>query len=322
MLELGLFWFGAAVIVVALLMLFINAFQQNKVWGIAGLVLLVPLLVHILLAWNSLAVRKATYALIIGVLAILVSIAGGALKHLPFLSKHEVVQTLEENIAPPKDVPLPNEEQAKAVTITGDEEYDPVLSGGEFEEVDVEKMVPPSTTPVHKTAAPRYHAIQVEELSAVINKRVRLTMANGEFVNGTLTNIQENAVTIESAVEGGSLGLSYNLNQIDSIAVQLAAGEEIPMQDQDAEQQAEDVLKHVSEALEQAVDDIAVEQGQQEVQVPLQENDETLLPPVELETSPVPSEMPADQMPVTDADEPSVNENMDLEQSPDIVTEP
>ena len=311
MLELGLFWFGAAVIVVALLMLFINAFRQNKVWGIAGLILLVPLVVHIFIAWNSLAVRKATYALIIGVLTILVSIAGGALKHLPFLSKHEVVQTLEENIAPPKDVPLPNEEQAKAVTIPGEEEYDPVLSGGEFEEVDVAKMVPPSTTPVHKTAAPRYHAIQVEELPAVINKRVRLTMSNGELVEGTLTNIQENAVTVESPVEGGSLGLSYNLSEIDSIAVQLAAGEEIPVQDQDVP--AEDVLESGSEVLEQAVDDITIEQVQQEVQVPLQENDETLPPTVELETSPISSESPAGQMPATNTDESSVNENMELE---------
>lgn len=306
MLELGLFWFGAAVIVVALLMLFVNAFQQNKAWGIAGLVLLVPLVVHILLTWKSLAVRKATYALIIGVLAILVSIAGGALKHLPFLSKHQVVQTLEENIAPPKDVPLPNEEQANAVTVPGGEEYDPVLSGGEFEEVDVEKMVPPSTTSVQKTAAPRYQAVLVEELSAVINKRVRLTMVSGELVNGTLTNIQENAVTVESAVEGGSLGLSYKLNEIESIAVQLAAGEEIPAQNQDVEQ----------------VDDVAVEQVQQEAQMPLQENDEFLPPPVELETVPAPSGVSADQLPVTDADESSVNENMELEQSPDIVTEP
>lgn len=306
MLELGLFWFGAAVIVVALLMLFVNAFQQNKVWGIAGLVLLVPLVVHILLAWNSLAVRKATYALIIGVLAILVSIAGGALKHLPFLSKHEVVQTLEENIAPPKDVPLPNEEQAKAVTDPGEENYDPVLSGGEFEEVDVEKMVPPSATLVQKTAAPRYQAVLVEELAAVINKQVRLTMSNGDIVDGTLTHIQENAVTVESAVEGGSLGLSYNLNEIESIAVQLAAGEEISVQDKDVE----------------LVDDVAVEQVQQDAQVPLQENDEFLPPPEQLETVPAPSGMSADQMPATDADESSVNENMELEQSPDIVNEP
>ena len=311
MLELGLFWFGAAVIMVALLMLFINAFRQNKIWGIAGLVLLVPLVVHILIAWNSLAVRKATYALIVGVLAILVSIAGGALKHLPFLSKHEVVQTLEENIAPPKDVPLPNAEQAKAVTVPGDEEYDPVLSGGEFEEVDVEKMVPPSSAPVRKTAAPRYHAIQVDELAAVINKQVRLMMKNGELVDGTLTHIQENAITVESAVEGGSLGLSYNLSEIDSIAVQLAAGEEIPVQDQDVP--AEDVLESGSEVLEQTVDDIAVEQVQQEVQVPLQENDETLPPTVELETSPISSEVSAGQVPATDTDESSVNENTELE---------
>ena len=141
MLEAVLFWLGVAFVVVALLMLFLNAFQQNKIWGIAGLILLLPLLVHIFIKWEELTVRKATYAMVIGILTIFVSIAGGALAHLPFLPEHEVVQSLEENIAPPKDTPLPNEEQAQAIT-NPEEDYDPLLSGSEFEEVDVEKMVP------------------------------------------------------------------------------------------------------------------------------------------------------------------------------------
>ncbi len=228
MLELGLFWVGVAVVVVALLMLFTDAFKQNKAWGIAGLVLLVPLFVHIALAWSSLTVRKATYALIIGVLAILVSIAGGVLTQFPFLTQHEVVQTLEENIAPPKDTPLPNEEQVQAITDPAEEGYDPLLSGSEFEEVDVEEIVPPSTPPVRTTVASRYVPIPVEDIPAIINKQVRLSMANGDIVEGTATHVEQDSLTVESAVEGGSLGLSYSVSDIKSIAVRLAPGEEIP----------------------------------------------------------------------------------------------
>ena len=228
MLELGLFWVGVAVVIVAWLMLFADAFKQNRAWGIAGLVLFIPLIVHIALAWSSLTVRKATYALIIGVLAILVSIAGGALAQLPFLTKHEVVQTLEENIAPPKDTPLPNEEQVQAITDPAEEGYDPLLSGSEFEEVDVEEIVPPSTPPVRTTAASRYVPIPAEDLPAIISKQVRLSMVNGDIVEGELTHVEEDSLTVESAVEGGILGLSYSVNNIKSVAVRLAPGESVP----------------------------------------------------------------------------------------------
>ena len=228
MLELGLFWVGVVVAIIALVMLFTDAFKQNKAWGIAGIILLIPLLVHITLAWGSLTVRKATYALIIGVLAILVSIAGGVLTQLPFLTQHEVVQTLEENIAPPKDTPLPNEEQVQAITDPDEEGYDPLLSGSEFEAVDVDEIVPPSTSPVQTTVASRYVPILTNDIPAIINKQVRLSMASGDIVEGTVTHVEEDSLTVESAVEGGSLGLSYSVNDIKSIAVRLAPGEKIP----------------------------------------------------------------------------------------------
>ena len=235
MLELALFWVGIAIVVVALLMLFSDAFKRSKGWGIAGLLLLIPLFVHIVMAWTSLTVRKATYALIIGILTVLVSIAGGVLAHLPFLTQHEVVQTLEENIAPPKDTPLPNEEQVQAITDPAEEGYDPVLSGSEFEEVDIEKYVPPSETPVVATAAARYVPVSIEDLPGVINKRVRLSMQDGEVVEGTLTHIEQAALTVESAVEGGSLGLSYKVSEIKSIAVRLAQGEDLPVKQESAD---------------------------------------------------------------------------------------
>lgn len=319
MLELGLFWCGAAIIIVALLMLFIDAFKQNKGWGIAGLLLLVPLLIHVFLAWSSLTVRKATYALIIGVLAVLVSIAGGALAHLPFLTEHEVVQSLEENIAPPKDSPLPNEEQVQAITdpATGGDDYDPLLSGSEFEEVDVQEMIPPSTAPVQKTAAPRYLPIPVGDLAAVINKQVRISMASGETIDGTLTHIEENAVTVESAVEGGSLGLSYKMKDIKSIAVRLAPGESIPTLAPEPEQ-IEETLESVPADSDQAAGAEAVEQIPQNIPAPqLQATDESL--PAELDDSDEATDI---EETIKDATESTLNENGTPEEISNTNIEP
>ncbi len=243
MLEMGLFWVGVALMAITLIVLFWHAFQQNRMWGIAG-ILVIPLLAHIFLAWSSLTVRKATYGLIVGVLALLVGVSGGALMHLPFLTQHEVVQTLEETIAPPKAIPLPNEEQAKAVS--GQEEnYDPLLTGSEFETVDVEQFVPPSIPQqVNKSPATIYQQIMPEMLSKAIDKTIRLNMKSGEMIEGVLTHVEDHAVTVESQVEGGSLGLSYPLNEIDSIAVRLLSSETL-----ETPETIEKTVDEVSEAV-------------------------------------------------------------------------
>jgi len=232
MLELGVLLFGVLLIVAALLMLFWDAFQQNKKWGVAGLILLIPLVVHIFSAWNSLTVRKAVYALIIGILAILVSINGGALTHLPFLADHVVVQSLEDAIAPPKETPLPNEEEAQAVEVPDGDDYDPLITGSEFESSDVKDHIPPSTTLVNRTPPAVYRLIVPEDLANAINRQVRLTMENGDVIEGTLTHLSESAATVESHVEGGNLGLSYKLDEIKSVAVRLSAGDQLTVPDQ------------------------------------------------------------------------------------------
>ena len=94
MLELGLFWIGVVLIVTAIFMLFLDSFQSKRIWAVISLVLIVPLFIHMLLNWSSLNVRKSFYLLIIGVLAVLVSVSGGVLSQLSFLQEHEVVQAL------------------------------------------------------------------------------------------------------------------------------------------------------------------------------------------------------------------------------------
>ena len=131
MLEIGLFWLGVLIVAIGVLTIFLDTYSKNRLWAVMGLIFLIPLVIHAVLNWSTLNVRKAFYALLVGILAILVSITGGALAHLPFLAEHEVVQVLEENIAPPKEEPLPNQEQADAAALSSEEYYDPLLTGSE-----------------------------------------------------------------------------------------------------------------------------------------------------------------------------------------------
>ena len=229
MLAISLFWLGVILVISATLMLFWDAFKLRKLWAIVSLVLIVPLIVHLFLNWSTLAVRKAFYILVIGILSIAVSIFGGALSQLTFLPESEVVQVLEENIAPPKEEPLPNQEQADAAALSVEKDYDPLLTGSEYEALETEEILSGDVqkTIPNPTPAPSYQPVTVEERVHAINKQIRMTMVDGEVVEGTLTNVLDDSVLIESSVSGGSLGLSYSNDQIISMAVRLEAGEQL-----------------------------------------------------------------------------------------------
>ena len=229
MLEMGIFWIGVVLIVTAIFMLFLDSFQSKKIWALISLVLIVPLLIHMLLNWSSLYVRKALYILIIGLLAVLVSVSGGVLSQLPFLQDHEVVQVLEDKIAPPEDVPLSNQQQADTAAESVEDNYDPLLTGSEYETLEIKEIVPEKINQVVRQATPaaRYELVADDERIHAINKRVRVIMLDGSVVEGKLTEIVDDSLIVETEVNGGSLGLSYKNEQIQSVAVRLLEGEKL-----------------------------------------------------------------------------------------------
>ena len=229
MLEVGLFWIGIILVIVAILILFLDSFQSRRIWAVISLVLIVPLLIHMLLNWSLLTIRKSFFILIIGLLAVLVSFSGGALSQLSFLQDHEVMQVLEEKIAPPKEVPLSNQQQADAAALSLGEGYDPLLTGGEYEQLETKEIVPERKNQVVRKVDPivRYEIMTDDEHRQAINKRVRITMTDGRVIEGNLTEIFDDSLIIESNVNGGSLGLSYKNDLIQSVAVRLAAGEQL-----------------------------------------------------------------------------------------------
>lgn len=259
MLAISLFWLGVALIALAVLMLFWDSFKQHKLWGFAGLILLVPLVVHMVLHWSELNVRKAFYILILGSLSLVVSIAGGALTQLPFLAEHEVVQVLKEkNIAPSKQAPLPNQEQADAAALAVEENYDPLLTGSEYETLETKEIVPEDINKTHpKTTAARYEAITEEERVLAINKWIRLTMIDGKVVEGRLTNVLEEAVLVESSVDGGVLGFSYSNNEIKTMAVRLEEGEQLIKPEPEADSvESESVVEEATTDIQGNVQEI------------------------------------------------------------------
>ena len=277
MLAISLFWLGVVLIVTAILMLFWDSFRQRKLWALISLILIIPLIAHIVLNWSSLNVRRALYISIVGLLSIAVSIVGGALSQLTFLPEHEIVEVLEENIAPPADdQPLPNQEQADAAAEAVEEGYDPLLTGSEYESLGTQEIVPEDIDKTHpKTVTARYQTISGEDRMLALNKWIRLTLTDGTVVEGKLTNVLEDAVLVESSVSGGSLGLSYNDQDISSMDVRLEANEKLikPEIDEtfsDNQPEAPDQPITVESGQPQMpqINDDAVEEVQQQVNQP------------------------------------------------------
>ncbi|MFK8027001.1 MAG: hypothetical protein AB8C40_02970 [Gammaproteobacteria bacterium] len=227
MLEMAIFWIGIAIVATALFMLFLDSFQSRRLWAVISLVLIVPLFIHMVLNWSEMNVRKALYVFIIGLLAVFVGISGGALSKLSILQEHEVVQALEEKIAPPEDTPLSNQQQADEAALGVEEDYDPLLTGSEYEQLETKEIVPEKINQVVRDATPtaRYELVSEDERIHAINKRVRVILKDASVVEGILTEIVDNSLIVESEVNGGSLGLSYKYDQIQSVAVRLKTGE-------------------------------------------------------------------------------------------------
>lgn len=241
MLEITILIAGVLITVIALLMLFRDAYKQNKIAAIVSLVLVFPLVGYLLFNLGSVAVRRAGSVLVIGFVAIIVSIYGGVSKHIYFLEENKIVQKIEKNIAPKEEGPLPNEEQAESTKLSKDKNYDPLLTGTELEDVEIEEMLPESR-PAKAPQAPvfRYQPVSHEQVQYALNKPVRVTMNDGSVIEGILINVEPDSLMVESQVSGGSVALSYKHINIKSVEVRLAQGEklEIPPQPQIEERPA------------------------------------------------------------------------------------
>ena len=231
MLAVGLFLAGVLIIIAAVLVVFWDMFAKNRLWALVSLILLVPLLIHALFNWSVLNIRRAWYGLVMGLITFLVSITGGALAHLPFLAGHSLVQTLEKSIAPAAQMPLANQPQADAASLSESENYDPLLTGSEYEQLSEQEIIDgarqASSSGTDVATGLSYHAIAEDQFIHAMNKPVRIRMQNGSMITGRLAGIIDDELLVESMVVGGLLGLSYRQQNIASLEVLLPAGERL-----------------------------------------------------------------------------------------------
>lgn len=219
MLALITFTIGSLLTLAALIVLLRYAFRASMLWGVLGLLFAFPLYIFALFQWSEVPIRKTVYISLVGILAMLVGISGGALSHLTFLPEHEVVSKIEEKIAPPKETPLPNEAAAQAVEILDEENYDPLLTGGEFEGVKLDEMSPPASIVVNDDSIPNYEEIEFTEIERAVNKRVKLVLVSDDEIEGTLTHHHDESIIVESFVSGGAIGYSYLMTDIKTLSV-------------------------------------------------------------------------------------------------------
>ena len=234
MLEISIFIAGLLITIIALLMLFRDAYQQNKIAALVSLVLIFPLVGYMLFNLGEAFVRKAGSVFVVGIIAIVVSIYGGVSKHIYFLEESKIVKQIEENIAPKEEGPLPNEQQAESAKLSKGEDYDPLLTGTDLEDVELEELLPESKPePVPSAPVFRYQPVTYEEVQYAINKPVRVTMNDGAVIMGDLINVEPDSLMVESLASGGSVALSYLHTNIKSVEVRLGKGEvlEIPPQE-------------------------------------------------------------------------------------------
>ena len=249
MIEITIFIAGVLITIAAFLMIFRDAYQQNQIAAVISLVMIFPLVGYLLFNLSRTATRKAGTVLSVGIVAIIVSIYGGVSEHIFFLEENTIVQKIEKNIAPKEEGPLPNELQAETAKLLKDDDYDPLLTGTELEDVELEEMLPERKS----VEAPRvpvfsYQPVAYEEVQYALNKPVRVTMNDDAVVEGKLVNVESDSLMVESLASGGSVALSYKHTNIKSVEVKLAQGEqlEIPPQPQ-IEEKPMDVGTMVSE---------------------------------------------------------------------------
>ena len=128
-------------------------------------------------------------------------------------------------------MPLANQQQADATALSKSENYDPLITGSEYEKVSEEEIIAsvkqaPSSE-INTAAGPNYQVIAQDDFIHAINQSVRIKLRDGRVITGKLVSIIDASLLVESIVEGGFVGLSYGQQDIALLEVLLPAGERL-----------------------------------------------------------------------------------------------
>ena len=207
-------------LLVGMIMVLLDAFQESFLWGL--LVMVIPPLfipIYSFAKWTRSQARKGFALSLVGLVMAGVGIYGGALHGLPVLGDHEIVSNIPTAV--PKDEPLPNEEEAAKVELEDGEAYDPMLSTDKdrFSASEIEPLAPEEDKTVKNFAKNKPRAVKVplESASSSIGAVVDITFKDGNQYSGTLIKTTEDSLTIEQTAGGGTVSYEYPFEKIQSV---------------------------------------------------------------------------------------------------------
>ena len=201
-------------ILVGMIMVLLDAFNESLFWGL--LVLLVPPIfvpIYSFVKWNKSQARNGFAMALVGFVMLGVGVYGGALQGILFLSDYEVVSNLPT--AGPIDEPLPNEEEAAKVELEGKDDYDPILSSAS----EIEPLAPDEDKTVKNFGKGKVRAVNIpiENISSSMGAKIEITFNDGVKNVGILVKTTEDSISIEQQTGGGMVSYEYTLDKIKSI---------------------------------------------------------------------------------------------------------
>lgn len=207
-------------ILVGMIMVLLDAFNESFFWGL--MVLLVPPVfvpIYSFVKWNKSQARNGFAMALVGLVTAGVGAYGGGLRGLPLISDHELVSNLPT--ATPKDEPLPNEEEAAKVELDDEDVYDPVLSTDKdrFSADEIEPLAPEEDKTVKNFGKGKSRAVNIplENISASMGANIEITLNDGAKHSGTLVRATEDSISIEQQTSGGTVSFEYILDKVRSV---------------------------------------------------------------------------------------------------------
>lgn len=206
-------------ILVGMIMVLLDAFNESFFWGLMVL-LLPPIFVPIysFVKWNKSQARNGFAMGLVGLVMAGVGVYGGGLQNIPLLDDNEMVSNLPT--ATPKNEPLSNEDEAAKVELVDEENYDPMLSTDKdrFASKDIEPLAPEEDKTVKNFGKGKSHAVHIalENISSSMGSNIEITLNDGVKHAGTLVRATEDSISIEQQSSGGTVSYEYSLDKIQS----------------------------------------------------------------------------------------------------------
>ena len=222
MLALVVLILALLLVLVGMIMVLLDAFNESFFWGILVLILppiFVPL--YSFVKWNKSQARNGFAMALVGLFMVGVGVYGGGLQSISFVSDNKMVSNIPTAV--PKDEPLPNEEEAANIKLEDeyDESYDPVLSTDKdrYSSKEIEPLAPEDDKTVKNFGKRKSTAVVVplENIDSSIGSNIEITLNDGSKHVGTLVWSTENSISIEQQLGGGMVSYEYTLDKIQSV---------------------------------------------------------------------------------------------------------